>query len=51
MIYEYIHEALNHAHYEIINRLEPFYGEIGANLPARILKQAGVDRETGLNMK
>jgi predicted RNase H-like HicB family nuclease len=28
MIYEYINAALNHAHYEIIDDSEPFYGEI-----------------------
>jgi len=28
MIVEYIHEALNRAHYEIIDDEEPFYGEV-----------------------
>ncbi|HEU24675.1 MAG: HicB family protein [Mesoaciditoga sp.] len=28
MITEYIEEALKHARYEMINDLEPFYGEI-----------------------
>lgn len=28
MLIEYIEEALNHAHYEIIEDVEPFYGEV-----------------------
>ncbi len=28
MIIEYIHEALNRAHYEIIDDDKPFYGEV-----------------------